>query len=234
MRWLLLKDLQILRRSPLQAVLLVAYPVLIALLVGFAISRDPEKPRVAFLNEVPAGTPGQRRRAASCRRSASATGSARGSSACGSKSRDEAIEEVRVRRRAGGADPARRSGRPDQLALDPRPRERRRSKCSSTRRTRSRRRLVDDRIDALLAQANLVIARRIADRRRQIPRAASIDGGEFDVLGKPIEILGLQRPRAILEALRPALPPGALRELARPGDPLRHPGPRQPRRRRGR
>ena len=37
--FLLLKDLQILRRSPLQALLLVAYPVLIALLVGFAISR---------------------------------------------------------------------------------------------------------------------------------------------------------------------------------------------------
>ena len=55
-RWLLLKDLQILRRSPLQAVLLVAYPVLIAVLVGFAISRGPEKPRVAFLNEVPADT----------------------------------------------------------------------------------------------------------------------------------------------------------------------------------
>jgi len=55
MRWLLLKDLQILRRSPLQAVLLVAYPILIAVLVGFAISRGPEKPRVAYLNEVPAG-----------------------------------------------------------------------------------------------------------------------------------------------------------------------------------
>ena len=53
MRWLLLKDLQILRRSPLQAVLLVAYPILIAVLVGFAISRSPDKPRVAFLNEVP-------------------------------------------------------------------------------------------------------------------------------------------------------------------------------------
>src|SRR4029077_13434642 len=56
MRWLLLKDLQILRRSPLQAVLLMAYPVLIALLVGFAISREPGKPRVAFLNEVPEDT----------------------------------------------------------------------------------------------------------------------------------------------------------------------------------
>jgi ABC-2 type transport system permease protein len=53
MRWLLLKDLQILRRSPLLVALLVLYPVVIAVLIGFAISRGPEKPRVAFLNEVP-------------------------------------------------------------------------------------------------------------------------------------------------------------------------------------
>jgi len=53
-RWLLLKDVQILRRSPLLVTLLVVYPILIALLIGFALSRGPEKPRVAFLNEVPA------------------------------------------------------------------------------------------------------------------------------------------------------------------------------------
>src|SRR3954454_2226716 len=53
MRWLLLKDLQILRRSPLLVALLVLYPIVIAVLIGFAISRGPEKPRVAFLNEVP-------------------------------------------------------------------------------------------------------------------------------------------------------------------------------------
>ena len=84
MRWLLLKDLQILRRSPLQAVLLVAYPVLIAVLVGFAISRTRSKPRVAFLNEVPADTR-VRSAARSCRRSGSATGSASGSSASRSR-----------------------------------------------------------------------------------------------------------------------------------------------------
>ena len=53
MRWLFLKDLQILRRSPLVTALLVIYPVVIAVLIGFALSRGPEKPRVAFLNEVP-------------------------------------------------------------------------------------------------------------------------------------------------------------------------------------
>jgi ABC-2 type transport system permease protein len=52
-RWLLLKDLQILRRSPLLVALLILYPIIIAVLIGFAISRGPEKPRVAFLNEVP-------------------------------------------------------------------------------------------------------------------------------------------------------------------------------------
>ncbi len=55
MRWLFLKDLQILRRSPLVTALLVVYPVAIAVLIGFALSRGPEKPRVAFLNEVPPG-----------------------------------------------------------------------------------------------------------------------------------------------------------------------------------
>lgn len=51
MRWLLLKDLQILRRSPLVLALLVAYPVAIGILIGFALSGDEGKPRVAFLNE---------------------------------------------------------------------------------------------------------------------------------------------------------------------------------------
>ena len=53
MRWLLLKDLQILRRSPLIIALLVAYPVALGLLIGFALSDDEGKPRVAFFNEVP-------------------------------------------------------------------------------------------------------------------------------------------------------------------------------------
>jgi hypothetical protein len=55
MRWLLLKDLQILRRSPFLVALLVAYPVIISLLIGFALSKGPDKPKVAFVNEVPPG-----------------------------------------------------------------------------------------------------------------------------------------------------------------------------------
>jgi ABC-2 type transport system permease protein len=54
LRWLLLKDLQILRRSKLLVSLLIIYPIAIATLMGFALSSGPDKPRVAFLNEVPA------------------------------------------------------------------------------------------------------------------------------------------------------------------------------------
>ena len=56
MRWLLLKDLQLLRRSPLVTALLVIYPIVLAVLIGLAISRSPEKPRVAFLNQIPKST----------------------------------------------------------------------------------------------------------------------------------------------------------------------------------
>ena len=53
MRWLLIKDLQILRRSPLLVGLLIVYPIAIALMIGFALSSPPSKPAVAFYNEVP-------------------------------------------------------------------------------------------------------------------------------------------------------------------------------------
>lgn len=55
MRWLLRKDLLILGRSRLLLVLLIVYPVAIALLIGLAISRSPSRPRVAIVNETPPG-----------------------------------------------------------------------------------------------------------------------------------------------------------------------------------
>jgi len=48
---LLRKDLLILSRSRLLVVLLVVYPAVIALLIGFAISRSPSRPRVAIVDE---------------------------------------------------------------------------------------------------------------------------------------------------------------------------------------
>ncbi len=53
MRWMLLKDLQILQRSKLLVGLLIVYPIAIATLMGFALSSGPDEPRVAFLSQVP-------------------------------------------------------------------------------------------------------------------------------------------------------------------------------------
>ena len=50
MRWLAIKDLQILRRSPLLVGLLILYPVVVAILIGAALTGGPEKPKVAFAN----------------------------------------------------------------------------------------------------------------------------------------------------------------------------------------
>ena len=55
MRWLWIKDLQILRRSPLLVGLLIVYPIALALMIGFALSSPPGKPKVAFYSEVAPG-----------------------------------------------------------------------------------------------------------------------------------------------------------------------------------
>jgi ABC-2 family transporter protein len=212
MGWLLLKDLQILRRSPLQAVLLVAYPVLIALLVGFAISRGPEQPRVALLNEVPAES-----RVSVGGRQLPATGV--GDRICARvecvdvEDRAEAVEEVE-------------SGEvlaalilPEDLI------DQINSLSTLTPGTPKvevlvneedpvKAQLVDERITTLLARANLAIARRIVKEGGRYLNLL-IDGGQFRLGGLAVQVLGLRASAQILTALEPALPPGPLRASLR-------------------
>ncbi len=202
MRWLLLKDLQLLRRSPLQAALLIIYPVLIALLVGFAISRGPEKPRVAFLNNVPQNTPFK----------------------IGSENVDiigtrntlcERIECVRVKSRSEAIDKV-RSG--DVLGALILPRDLVSKLQSLTGLTPERpkvevivnqedpvkERLVNDRITSLLSEANLRIARQVAKVSTRYLDLIQ-RGGTFSLLGQSIDVLGLANTEQILRALRPTL-----------------------------
>jgi ABC-2 type transport system permease protein len=208
MRWLLLKDLQILRRSPLQAVLLVAYPVLIAVLVGFAISPESSRPRVAFLNEVPSssrvtvggaqlpaiGVEGRICRRVDCIRV---------------KSRGEALDEVS----SGDALAA--------LILPPDLVSEINSLSTPTpgvpeveilvnEENPIKAQAVNDRISALLAEANLLVAKRIAGEGSRFIDLL-VNGGDFTVVGQTIEILGLKETAKILESVRPALAAGALR-----------------------
>ncbi|HVD85871.1 MAG TPA: ABC transporter permease [Solirubrobacterales bacterium] len=204
MRWLLLKDLQILRRSPLQAVLLVAYPILIAVLVGFAISRGPEKPRVAFLNEVPEAArinvggqqlPSANVKGRICRRVECVFVSGRGEAEGKVKSGDVLAALVL---------PADLVNKINSLStLSPGVPE---VEVIVNEENAVKAELVDDRITTMLAQANLAIARRIGAEGGRYLKLL-IDGGDFHVLGQTVHILGLRTSAQILEALGPALPP---------------------------
>jgi len=211
-RWLLLKDLQILRRSPLQALLLVLYPVLIAVLVGFAISRGPEKPRVAFLNEVPADTRvsvgGQQLPAAGvsdriCSRVECVRVEDRGEAVAAVESGDvlaalilpaDLVDQINSLSTLTPGTP-----RVEVLVNQEDP---------------VKARLVDERISTLMAQANLAIARRIAIEGGNYLDLL-IDGGRFSIAGQAFPILGLRASAQILSALEPALPAGPLRDSLR-------------------
>ncbi len=203
MRWLLLKDLQILRRSPLQAALLVAYPVLIALLVGFAISREPGAPKIAYLNEVPAGS-----RVEAGGSQLPAVGVDR--RICGH------VECVRVGSRRA-AEEGVRSGEVLAALILPADLVSRLNSLSTLNPETPevevivnegdplKAQVVDDRIESLLGQANLFIAKRIAGEGGRYLNLV-VDGGRYEVLGAPIQILGLRDSARILQELRPALP----------------------------
>jgi ABC-type multidrug transport system permease subunit len=208
MRWLLLKDLQILRRSPLQAFLLVAWPVLIAVLVGFAISGSPDKPRVAFLNDVPSD-------------SRVSVGTTELPQIGVSERICERVECVHVKSRAEAVDEVRSGGVLAALILPADLVDRINSLSTPSPMTPKvevivneedpvKARLVNDRINSLLTQANLVIARRIAAEGGKFMNLI-LNGGGFTVLGQTIQILGLRNTARILSALRPALAPGPLR-----------------------
>ncbi len=208
MRWLLLKDLQILRRSPLQAFLLVAWPVLIAVLVGLAISGSPSKPRIAFLNEVPTDA-------------RVSVGTSQLPNIGVSDRVCERVECVHVKNRAEAVEEVRSgdvlaalilpAGLVDQInSLSTPSPATPKVEVIVNEEDPVKARLVNDRINSLLTQANLVIARRIATEGGKFLNLV-LDGGRFTVIGQTIQILGLRNSARILKALRPALPPGPLR-----------------------
>jgi ABC-2 type transport system permease protein len=207
MRWLLLKDLQILRRSPLQAVLLVAYPVLIAVLVGFAISPESSKPRVAFLNEVPSS-------------SRVTVGGAQLPSIGVEGRICKRVECVRVDDRQEAEDEVSSGDALAALILPPNLVTEINSLSTPTpgvpevevlvnEENPIKAEAVNDRINALLAEANLLVAKRIASEGSRFINLL-VNGGRFEVIGQSFEILGLKETARILERVRPAVPPGPL------------------------
>jgi hypothetical protein len=210
MRWLLLKDLQILRRSPLLTALLVIYPIAIAVLIGFALSRGPEKPRVAFLNQVPEeqqlalGTEGEFDKVAAkeelCERV----------ECVDVESREEAEQKVADGEVLGA------------LILPPDLLDKLESLTSLTPEQPTvevlvneedpvKARLVDDRINTLITEANLLLSQRVSEQAANYLDLL-LEGGTFSFLGQTIDILGLERSGEILEALRKEVSDRTLRD----------------------
>lgn len=207
MRWLLVKDLTILRRSPLLTALLVAYPIVIAVLIGFALSGGPDKPRVAFLNQVPEGTPLN----------------VGGESFDVVGARDELcdrIECVRVESEEEARELV-ESGDvlgalilpPDLISklqslggLNP---EQPTVKVLVNEEDPVKGQLVDDRISRLLSDANLRVSQRISDVSIGY-LGILLDGGSLAFLGDDFEILGLRNAEDLLTDVRDNLPAGAV------------------------
>jgi ABC-2 type transport system permease protein len=202
-RWLLLKDIQILKRSPLLVTLLVVYPVAIALLIGFALSRGPSKPKVAFLNEVPPTA---------------------NSFQVGGETLDasryandlfKSIKPVRVKTRAQALAKV-RSGETIAALIIP---------ADITQKLATglqsgtveviynnedpvKGKFVEQTISARLAEANEALA----DKFRQIAIQdikLLQDGGDFEFLGRTLKILGLRKTKQILDSTLANLPRGS-------------------------
>jgi ABC-2 type transport system permease protein len=203
MRWLLLKDLQIMRRSPLVTALLVAYPIVIAVLIGFALSRGPEKPRVAFLNEVPPDTPlevgGESFDLAGAK-----------SELCDRIDCVSVSSEEEARQKVESGDvlgalilPADLVDKLQTLAgLTP---ESPTVKVLVNEEDPVKAGLVDDRINSLLAEANLRISQEVSNVSNSYLQIL-LNGGDFSFLGQGIQVLGLKRSEQILRGIRGQLP----------------------------
>ena len=199
MRWLLVKDLRILRRSPLLVSLLVIYPIVIAVLIGFALSRGPDKPEVAFYNGLSEGT------------TVELGGQKIDLTEQGSRlfeeidpvrteSRDEAIQKVRDGEVLGALII------PDDLAsnlqstLEPGTVE-----VFYNAEDPAKKEFVENTIEAQVQQANAALTKRIAVEALDLLDLIS-DGGSYSFLGQDFDVLGLVRAERILTEARKELP----------------------------
>ncbi len=204
MRWLLVKDLQILRRSPFLVSLLIVYPIAVALMIGFALSSPPGKPKVAFYDQV---APGQ------------------GKISLGSQQIDvaryaaellQSVDPIKVRSRAEAVAKV-RDGQALAAVIVPSnlPQEIQSLVTSGVgsptvelilnTKDPIERQLVDSAITSRLGEVEQAVS-------RQVLRVAISDlqqvlnGGSIQLLGQNFQLLGLRNARTIVQGTIAALP----------------------------
>ena len=203
MRWLLLKDLRILQRSPLLVALLVLYPIVIAVLIGFALSRGPDKPEVAFYNGL-AGRPA----------TVELGGEKIDLNQEGSRlfdeiepvpvdSKAEAIQKVRDGDVLGALIIPKDLASNLQSTLEPGTVE-----VYYNAEDPAKKQFVENTIEAQVQVANGALTKRIAEEALQLLDLIS-NGGQYTFLGQDFDVLGLRRAEENLRAARAGLAPGS-------------------------
>jgi ABC-2 type transport system permease protein len=208
-RWLLLKDLQILRRSPLLVGVLVGYSVVVSLVAGIALSSGPSKPTVAFANLVAPSD------------SEIALGGRRVDASQYADKLFAKVEPIRVRTRAQAIEKVRSGEALGALVVPADVTKKLQGTLGLSGGGRPtvevyynaenplKRQFVQDTIDSTLADANQAISGEVL---REAARYLNVivAGGEvgLPLVGK-VDILGLRRSRAIIEATLATLPKGA-------------------------
>jgi ABC-2 type transport system permease protein len=206
MRFLLVKDLQILRRSPLLVGLLLAYALVIGLPVGFAVSRPPQKPKVAFLNEVAPGA------------SQFNVGGKELDASDYAQRLFDAIDPITVSSRAQAREKVRSGEAMGALIVPADVTEKLQSAVSLggsgglptlevfyNADNPLKRTYVENTIESQLAKANSALSREITKVSARY-LAILLNGGRVSLLGRRFDVLGLQRAERILAAAEQGLP----------------------------
>jgi ABC-2 type transport system permease protein len=213
-RWLLVKDLQILKRSPLLVAMLVLYPILIAALVGFAVTSGPSKPRVALLNQVPK------------EKNTVSLGGESVNVAQEAKPLFDAITVVRVKTEKEAVAKV-RSG--DVLAALVLPADitqqlQETTSGSGTRPTvrvyynaedPAKQAFVENTIKARVQEANAALSKKVTQVANGYLKLIGT-GGTFSFLGRSFDVLGLEKSEAILRGLQASLKNQAERRALAP------------------
>ena len=203
MRWLLLKDLRLLQRSPLLVALLVLYPIVIAVLIGFALSRGPEKPQVAFANLVPPSA------------SQLELGGERLDTSSQQKVLSEAIDPLPVKTRAEAIRKVRDGDALGAIVIP----------ADTTRKLQSgvepatievfynaedpvKADYVRNTIKSQVQDANTALTKRLSKVALGFLDLIAT-GGRYDFLGREFDVLGLERSEQILTQARRELPRGS-------------------------
>jgi ABC-type multidrug transport system permease subunit len=213
MRWLLVKDLQILRRSPLLVAMLVLYPILIAALVGFAVTSGPSKPRVALLNQVPKD------------QTHVALGGENVNVAEEAKPLFDAVSIVRVKTEAEAIAKV-RSGEVLAALILPADITQRLQEATSGSGTRpivrvyynaedpAKQAFVENTIKARVQEANAALSKKVTQVAISYLNLIGT-GGQFSFLGRSFDVLGLEKSEAVLRGLQATLRnPGEKQALA--------------------